>query len=235
MTTYFIHGFLEDNSMWDSIVIPPDLRPVFIELPGHGKRLMEVCPTDMNEMARSILPLFTDAPFQIIGHSMGGYLIGSLIENGLRPQRIGLFHSKLGEDHPDKKAQRLRAMELVKENKSLYIHTMITNLFSPSLRVELEGKISSLIESAQSISVETIIHCHHAMLHRTSGIALVHQLSIPTFYFAGMEDQSVPLDQIQSEVSALAPIAAVTVQPQLGHMGQWESPSAVQEWLQLFV
>ena len=235
MTTYFIHGFLEDNTMWSDIDIPPSLQPVFIELPGHGLRLNEACPADMSEMARTLLPLFSATEFQIIGHSMGGYLISSLIENGLRPKRIGLFHSKLGEDHSDKKAQRLRAMELVKENKSLYIHTMITNLFSSSLRAEMEEKITSLIQSAQSISIDTIIHCHRAMLHRTSGIDLTRHLSIPTYYFAGMEDHSVPFDQIQSEVAAIGTLAQVTAHPQLGHMGQWESPKAVQEWLQLFV
>lgn len=233
MTTYFVHGFLEDNSMWECLQIPEALQPIFVALPGHGQKLNESCPDSMIAIAEMLAPEFTASEFQIIGHSMGGYLIGSLLEIGLRPKKIGLFHSKLGADNNEKKEQRQRAIELVKENKDLYIRTLVRNLFSsPS---QLEEKINELIKSAQSISIQTIAQCHRAMINRSNGIPLVDELHIPTYYFAGGEDQSIPFGQIQLELDTLGSLAQLTYFETLGHMGQWEQPSAVEKWLHSFL
>ena len=125
MTTYFIHGFLEDNSMWDSIGFPANIQPRFIELPGHGRKLKDSCPNKMSEIAHLVAQEISDSSYNIVGHSMGGYLIGSLLEIGIRPQKIGLFHSKLGEDGTEKKEQRMRAIDLVKENKSFNLRKLL--------------------------------------------------------------------------------------------------------------
>jgi pimeloyl-ACP methyl ester carboxylesterase len=231
MTTYFIHGFLENHNMWDWINIPPSMHPVFLEIPGHGNKLNESCPFTMLEIAKQLGPEITASEFQIIGHSMGGYLIGSLLELGYRPKKIGLFHSKLGDDNEEKKAQRQRAIALVKENHALYVRTMISNLFSSFSKERLHQEIEHLIGQAQLISIPTIIHCQQAMMTRTSAWELAKSLKIPTYYFAGGEDQSIPLSQIQHEVEHLYPIADLQAHSKLGHMGQWESPQLVSDWL----
>jgi pimeloyl-ACP methyl ester carboxylesterase len=234
MTTYFIHGFLEDNSMWDSIGFPANIQPRFIELPGHGRKLKDSCPNNMTEIAHFVAQEISESSYNIVGHSMGGYLMGSLLEIGIRPQKIGLFHSKLGEDSIDKKLQRMRAIELVKENKELYVNTMISNLFSDTYKEKMASSISSLVNEAKKVSVETIIHCHQSMMHRGDGIHHVKELAIPAYYFSGKKDQSVPLHQIEEEVQTLAPLAHLTSHPEMGHMGQWEDPTAVEQWLHFF-
>jgi len=232
MTTYFIHGFLEDNSMWEKIHFPPQMQPRFIEIPGHGNKLHDSCPEKMIEIAQLIAPELEDTEFNIIGHSMGGYLIGSLLEIGIRPQKIGLFHSKLGEDHAQKREQRRRAIDLVKENKLLYIKTMISNLFSPDQKESFKEIIGVLVQHALPISIETITHCQLAMMNRMDGISIVRELSIPTFYFAGNQDQSVPMEQIDGEKKLLAELAQVTKIQDIGHMGHIEAPHAFSDWME---
>ncbi len=231
MTTYFIHGFLEDNSMWDSIGFPPNIQPRFIELPGHGRKLKDSCPNNMTEIAHLVAQEISDSSYNIVGHSMGGYLIGSLLELGIRPQKIGLFHSKLSEDGTEKKEQRMRAIDLVKENKSLYIKTMISNLFSVHQKESFNQSISHLVQQASKISIETITHCHLAMMNRVSGINLVKELNIPTYYFAGQQDSSIPLSQIQEEAKILSENTSLTAISNIGHMGHIEDPQAFTEWL----
>jgi len=103
MITYFIHGFLESPEMWKFCASQfPNAR--YLSMPGHGVWLNEECPDSMEGIALALLKDFdTSQSFQIIGHSMGGYLIPHLLHLGLLPIRIGIFHSKLGADDEEKK------------------------------------------------------------------------------------------------------------------------------------
>jgi pimeloyl-ACP methyl ester carboxylesterase len=231
MTTYFIHGFLEDSNMWETLNLPTSLSPVFIEIPGHGKKLHVNCPSSLIEIAELISQEIHDSDFQIIGHSMGGYLIGGLLQLGFRPKKIGLFHSKLGQDDDEKKQQRERAIQLVQENHSLYVRTMISNLFSTQWKDSFSTQIENLISHGQQISVSTIVNCHRAMRDRANAIELVQSLEIPCYYFAGEEDQSIPLHQLKNESSQLQALAHLTTYPAIGHMAQWENPKAAGDWI----
>ncbi len=217
--------------MWESLCIPHSLSPVYVDIPGHGKKINSHCPSSLLEIAQLIGNELHDLDFQIIGHSMGGYLIGSLLQLGFRPKKIGLFHSKLGQDNEEKRQQRERAIQLVQENHSLYVRTMISNLFSPQWRESFSSPIEDLILHAQKISVSTIVNCHRAMRDRANAIELVQSLEIPCYYFAGEEDQSIPLHQLKNESSQLQALAHLTTYPAIGHMAQWENPKAAADWI----
>lgn len=76
----------------------------YLSIPGHGIRSTVKCPDSMEEIAAILLKdIDANQPFQIIGHSMGGYLIPHLLHLGLLPIQIGIFHSKLGADDEEKK------------------------------------------------------------------------------------------------------------------------------------
>ncbi len=231
MITYFIHGFLESPEMWKFCASQfPNAR--YLSMPGHGVLLNEECPDSMEGIALALLKDFdTSQSFQIIGHSMGGYLIPHLLHLGLLPIRIGIFHSKLGADDEEKKKQRQRAIDLVHDNKSLYVRTMITHLFSDGFKVKRYQVIEQLISEANSVTAETIVACQKAMLSRSCGIQKTKENQIPVHYFAGAKDAGIPLEQIHSEISKLHPFATLDIEEDIGHMGQWESPDAVMRWL----
>jgi surfactin synthase thioesterase subunit len=204
----------------------------FLSLPGHGDKIATACPETMEEIAALLFrEMDTTAPFQIIGHSMGGYLIPSLISAGARPVQIGLFHSKIGADDNEKKIQRQRAIDLVKDNKALYIRTMITHLFSDRFKVKKYHEIDRLIEEANHIDVSNIIACQKAMKNRPCGISTLFESKIPIHYFAGEKDNSVTLDQIMEERSQLNQFSSIRVEEKIGHMGQWECPHSAIDWL----
>jgi pimeloyl-ACP methyl ester carboxylesterase len=204
----------------------------YLSIPGHGIRSTVKCPDSMEEIAAILLKdIDANQPFQIIGHSMGGYLIPHLLHLGLLPIRIGIFHSKLGADDEEKKKQRQRAIDLVKENKSLYVRTMITHLFSDGFKVKRYQIIEQLISDANSVTAETIVACQKAMLSRSCGIQKTQENQIPVHYFAGAKDLGIPLAQIHTEIVQLNPYATLEIQEDIGHMGQWESPNDVKQWL----
>lgn len=231
MKTYFIHGFLESPSMWD-FCREKFPQGQFLSLPGHGEKITTSCPETMEEIAALLFrEMDTTAPYQIIGHSMGGYLIPSLIAAGARPIQIGLFHSKIGADDNEKKIQRQRAIDLVKDNTALYIRTMITHLFSDGFKVKKYHEIDRLIEEANQIDVSNIIACQKAMMNRSCGLSILLQSKIATHYFAGDRDNSVTLAQISEEINQLNSNCTLRIEENIGHMGQWECPKAALEWL----
>ena len=234
MTTYFIHGFLESPDMWKFCSLKfPNAR--HLSLPGHGQRIHEFCPDTMEGIAEVlIMDIDASEPFQIIGHSMGGYLLPYLLRLGLNPSRLGIFHSKIGADDEAKKSQRQRAIDLVQENKSLYIRTMITHLFSDGFKVKKYQEIERLIQEANAVNADTIAACQKAMMNRVCNLDYLAGKQIPIHFFAGEKDAGIPINQVHSEAMKLSPLSTLDVQEGIGHMGQWESPQAVILWLEKY-
>lgn len=217
--------------MWDGY-LSLFKNPQLLTIPGHGHLIDHQCPSQMQGIAEFLIKeINTSEPHQIIGHSMGGYLIPLLVTLGAQPKRIGIFHSKLGADDDVKKIQRQRAIDLVQGNKPLYIRTMITHLFSDKFKVKGYQIIEELIHQANMISESNIIACQKAMMERSSGIDVIRSKQIPTHFFAGGRDEGIPIALIQSEAKALQPNSTLRSEIEIGHMGQWEAPHAVKEWM----
>ncbi len=207
----------------------------YLSLPGHGLHIDGFCPDTMEGIAEVLIKdINANEPFQIIGHSMGGYLLPYLLHLGLNPTRLGVFHSKIGADDEAKKTQRQRAIDLVKDNKSLYVRTMITHLFSDSFKVKKYHEIERLIHEANAISADTIVACQKAMMHRTCNLDFLKQRQIPVHFFAGDKDAGISIEQVQIEAMMLSPLATLDIQSGIGHMGQWESPNAALQWLEKY-
>ena len=86
-----LHGFLENNTMWNEItkVLSKRNKVICIDLLGHGKtenhgyiHTME----DQAEMVKAVLNHLHLRKYIIIGHSMGGYI--ALAYSKLFPQNI---------------------------------------------------------------------------------------------------------------------------------------------------
>jgi pimeloyl-ACP methyl ester carboxylesterase len=234
MTTYFIHGFLENPEMWAFCTSQfPNAR--YLSLPGHGLRIQGFCPSTMEGIAEVLITdIDASEPFQIIGHSMGGYLLPYLLRLGLNPNRLGIFHSKIGADDEAKKMQRQRAIDLVQENKSLYVRTMITHLFSDGFKVKKYQEVERLIREANAIHADTIVACHKAMMSRTCNLDYLLEKQIPVHFFAGDKDAGIPIEQVQMETLKLSHLATLDIQTGIGHMGQWEAPYTALEWLKKY-
>lgn len=205
---------------------------VRLTLPGHGADTSNIAPNNMEEVAQFVLQqIDITQPYAIIGHSMGGYLIGTLLYLGARPTKIGLFHSKMRADNDAKKHQRQRAIEMIGENKNLYVRTMISNLFPEPFKVKKYHVLDALVKDAFNIRSETIQHCQEAMMNRKSFIEEIDALDIPIHFFAGAEDLSVPLVDIQEE-HVTVKNSTLTIQEGVGHMGQWECPEKAAHWIE---
>lgn len=233
----FLHGFLENANMWNPIlnrISKSNYELHFPEIPGHGKNLTRVEPS-MESYVQNIIEqvnLPAGDSYFFVGHSMGGY-IGAHFCTTLKEKCLGLclFHSKAGADDAEKIAARDRAIEAAKENKALYIRTMINGLFPDTTRENFREKIEEQIIYAQSLETEAITDSLGVMRDRSSTLEAMVNRNFPLYYFLGSEDKSIPLDVAMKEVEMLPGSAPQIVQG-IGHMGHIEHPVSAGDFIQ---
>lgn len=234
----FIHGFLENAGMWQSIISGISKKNYVVntpELPGHGNHLSlpnaHVAEAWCDDIIRQ-LNISLDESVFVIGHSMGGYLASTLV-GMIKDQVSGLclFHSKAGSDLEQKREERLRAIEAAKSNKELYVRTMISNIFFEGTRSKHHAHIEKQIEYAKSLSLETIIASQEVMISRPDNIVRLQERHFPLFYFLGEHDTSLPLGMMMKEVNQL-PGALVHIEPGIGHMGHIEATKSAIDFIQ---
>lgn len=234
----FIHGFLENAGMWQSIISGISKKNYIVntpELPGHGNNpnlpTVHVAEAWCENIIQQ-LNLSSDERVFVVGHSMGGYLASTLV--GMINDQVSglcLFHSKGGADLEQKREERLRAIEAAKSNKELYVRTMINNIFFEGTRSSHQSHIEKQIDYAKSLSLETIIASQEVMISRPDNINRLQERGFPLFYFLGELDTSLPIGMMMDEVSQL-PGALVHVEPGIGHMGHIEATKSVIGFIQ---
>ena len=141
---------------------------------------------------------------------MGGYVACGLAK--LIPEKIHglcLFHSSVRADSAAKKEDRLRAVELLRQNKSLFTRTLISSLFNPAKRAQFDSEVETAIEVAQKMSVEEICNAIMAMRNRPDNLEWMKSRSFPLYYFVGDSDARFSLEEM-NEDRPEAPCYAIT-------------------------
>ena len=90
-----LHGFLESSTMWKHLEFPENIQQVAIDLPGHGNSSLQGI-TSMKEMSNEVQKLLNSLninDYDVIGHSMGGYVGLELLKNDQRCAHLLLLNS----------------------------------------------------------------------------------------------------------------------------------------------
>ncbi|WP_274474721.1 alpha/beta fold hydrolase [Mangrovimonas aestuarii] len=189
-----LHGFLESKTMWQytSQVLKTKHQVITIDLPGHGKTGCLGYIHTMETMADATLAVLghhniKEASF--IGHSMGGYVSLAVLEN--TPNLVSslcLMNSTASEDSLERKINRDRAIEAVKQNHKAFISMAIANLFSPDNRYRLENKINNIKKEALNMPLQGIVAALEGMKIRKDRVDLFAKSSINKLIIAGQKD-----------------------------------------------
>lgn len=159
----FLHGFLENSTMWNPFI--PELskknRIICIDLLGHGKTECLGYIHTMELMAEAVKYVLTFLKINnsiIIGHSMGGYVALAFAEK--YPNNINsvcLMNSTPNADSNERKKNRDRAIIAVKNNYKAFVRIAIVNLFRPKNRSIFSEKIKFIKNEALKTPVQGII------------------------------------------------------------------------------
>ncbi len=164
-----LHGFLEDSSMWKNIV--PELvkknRIITIDLLGHGKTACLGYVHSMEEQAEivhAVLRSLRLRKYQLIGHSMGGYV--ALAYAKLYPKTMKglcLMNATFFADDEERKHLRLRANKMAQNNFNNIVRLSFTNLFSESSRTAFKPELKNALKTALKTPLQGYIASQEGM------------------------------------------------------------------------
>lgn len=223
----FLHGFLEDASIWKNFAL--DLSASFkiinVDLPGHGKTESDPFENTISWMADMLAFILKQENCQeaiVIGHSMGGYAALSFLER--YPEfckGVVLFNSTCEADHEQKKIDRDRTIKVLEKNPMIFIQEAIPNLFKEENRIQLQEQIVKLVDQASKLDIKGTSACLRGMKNRKDQSELLKKLAIPLLFIAGDSDNIIPLEKSLAQIKYSNYIQPLILN-NCGHMGFME-------------
>lgn len=189
-----LHGFLENQTMWQDLA--PELskknRIITIDLLGHGETecLGYVHSMEDNaEIVQAVLSKLRIRKATFVGHSMGGYVALAFAE--LYPENVRglvLQNSTSKADSEERKANRNRAIKAVKKDYTTFIRLSIANLFSPDNRERLIDEIEKVKIEALKTPLQGVVASLEGMKIRNDREVLLHLTPYPKMLILGKND-----------------------------------------------
>lgn len=223
--------------MWDHLSLN-ELRSkkVYIDLPGHGNSPLLTGDGDPSiaEMASHVLATLKAlniTEFDLVGHSMGGYVALELKKQMVGCGRVILLNSNFWEDTAEKKRDRVRVADLALKAKDLLIQQAIPGLF---FRKEHDAEhIHFLMKEAKNMLPESIAYAALAMRNRKDCSSFL--LTSPNDFLVlhGEHDPLVSMDSMHYKMMDL-PVKWVAI-PNAGHMAHIERSDIVQNEIITFL
>jgi pimeloyl-ACP methyl ester carboxylesterase len=233
-----LHGFLEDNSMWNNIT--PELikknRVIAIDLLGHGKtgclgyiHTME----DMAEAISAVLKHLKLRKYIFIGHSMGGYVALSFAK--LFPESIKglcLLNSTYEEDDKQRKQLRARANKMVQTNYENMVRMSFANLFSAESKITHAVAYNSALKTALKTPVQGYMAANEGMRLREDSSVFFANASFKKIVLLGEKDTILNTEEMLIYTNKHAIETHVFTE---GHMSHIENKEEVKQKVLRFI
>lgn len=237
-TVVLLHGFLEDLTMWDELEgeFSKKNQVVRIDLLGHGKTENQGEVHSMEkqaEMVKAVLEELKIARYALIGHSMGGYI--ALAMDELFPGDLTglcLMNSTSLADSEEKKHNRDRAVEAVKNNPRSFVRIAIPGLFAPYNRDRYAQEVKEATEVALLIPPEGIIAALEGMKIRKDRSAVFKNGMYPKLLVIGRKDPALDLQTLMPQTKFPGVETAIFED---GHMSHIENRKELTRKLLVFL
>jgi pimeloyl-ACP methyl ester carboxylesterase len=157
----------------------------------------------------------------IIGHSMGGYIVLAYFKKYQKDlSGLGLFHSHAFADSEIKITIRKKAISFINTNGG----SAFLKLSTPELFHNLptcNHAMALLLQNGKSFNKKTLIQYYDAMAMRTSTILELSEAQIPVLLIVGQYDKTMPFNELISQ-SYLPKQTHLYILRNTGHMGMIE-------------
>ena len=189
-----LHGFLENKTMWKPFIskLSKQNKVVTIDLLGHGRTGCLGYVHTMEDMAEAIKGVLSHLRLRrvvLIGHSMGGYVALAFAEKFPEMVKgVCLMNSNSKADTKEKKINRERAIEAVKNNHKSFVRISVTNLFRPKNRSIFKEELKRVKEEALKIPVQGIIASLAGMKIRKNRTQLFQKGNLKKLLIIGKHD-----------------------------------------------
>lgn len=232
-----LHGFLENQTMWQDLI--PELskkhRIITIDLLGHGESGCCGYVHSMEENAEVVRAVLSELRIRkaiFVGHSMGGYVALAVAE--LFPSVVKAFvlmNSTSKADSEERKTNRDRAIKAVKKDYSAFIRLSIGNLFSPDNREKLNEEIEKVKLEALKTPLQGIVASLEGMKIRNDREVLMHLTPYPKMLILGKKDPVLNYDDNLEQIENTQ-VKLITFPD--GHMSHIENREELKKELLVF-
>lgn len=237
----FFHGFCETSQLWAEFEsrLSRRYRIITLDLPGFGKSPLPAYSFSLMDVAVEIQKLLEEkkiGKYILIGHSLGGYVALALARQfSFTLRGLGLFHSSVFADTPDKKESRTKLIQFIKSNGvKPFIKTFIPSLFYEKNHQRLDEKIEEQTISASKTSPETVMEYARAMRDRQGSDRFIKGFKKPVMFIIGENDGKVPLRKSLAQATLPANSHILRLRNN-GHMGMYEHPEESLEFVEKFI
>ncbi len=232
-----LHGFLENQKMWDAFVpeFSNKYRVITIDLLGHGNSEPLGYVHSMEDNADVVHAVLTELRLRkavFVGHSMGGYVALAFAE--LYPEfmkGLVLLNSTSRADSDERKTNRDRAIKAVKQNYTNFVRLSIANLFSENNRERLAEEIENVKIEALKTPLQGIVASLEGMKIRKDREVLLHFSPYPMLLVLGEKDPVLNYEEAIEQIEG----TKVTLKtfPD-GHMSHIENQEELMRVLSVF-
>lgn len=150
----------------------------------------------MAQQVRSTLDQLSISSYQLVGHSLGGYVGCELLKTDSLLEHLTLFHSHPWPDSPAKKTDRDRVSQLVLTKSVFFIREAIPNLFA--FPAEHPEAIKRYCNIAERMNPEAIAWSTIAMRNRNSSEQLLTDRAENVSIIQGQLDPLIPNLQLRA-------------------------------------
>ncbi|WP_299208038.1 alpha/beta hydrolase [uncultured Dokdonia sp.] len=203
-----LHGFLENSTMWDSLLpfLIKKYRVICIDLLGHGNSdCLGYIHTmqDFSDAVYTVMDALQLTDSSIIGHSMGGY-VGIAFAKAY-PEKIKalcLLNSTPEADPEERKQLRIRANQMAKKQFEQLIRMSFVNLFDPTSKELHEHAITEALEHALQTPVQGYIASNEGMRLREDKTKFWKNASFKKGMILGETDWIIDAQQQKEKFSS---------------------------------
>ncbi len=233
----FLHGFLENQTMWNALVpeFSKKYRVVTIDLLGHGATESLGYVHSMEDQADMVHAVLHDLKIRkvvLVGHSMGGYVALAFAELYADSVKgMVLLNSTSRADSDERKANRDRAIIAVKQNYTAFVRMSIANLFSEDNREKLVDKIEQVKLEALKTPLQGIVAALEGMKIRKDREVILHFATYPIQLILGKKDGVLVYDETIDQIQGTN-VQLTTFED--GHMSHIENQNQLSKVLSEF-
>jgi pimeloyl-ACP methyl ester carboxylesterase len=201
-----LHGFLENQKMWNNYIIPfvKKNRVITIDLLGHGETECLGYIHSMEDNADAVHAVLSELRIRkaiLVGHSMGGYVALAFAE--LYPENVKglvLLNSTARADSEERKINRDRAIKAVKQSYIGFVSLAVANLFSENNREILVEEIENTKKEALKTALQAIVASLEGMKIRPDREVLLHLTPYPKILILGEKDPILGFEETKEQI-----------------------------------
>lgn len=237
-----VHGFPLDHTMWreqiahlgrSRRVLAPDLR-------GFGRSDVTEGTVTMRQFADDLAALLEtlriDAPVDLCGLSMGGYIAWPFFQHHRGKLRsLILCDTRAAADSPEARDNRLGlASKVLERGPGFIAETMPDKLFARSTRASRPDLVREIQEVIRRGDPRGIAAASRGMAERPDVTSMLPTIDVPTLVVVGEEDAISTRDEMQG-IAAAIPGAEFAPVRDAGHMAPLEQPGTVNRAIESFL